>query len=116
MRLLNKFLIVLCSLLVLTSCTKPEPEIITKTEYVDKEIPAVARPTPVSLTTPKFYVVTQDNYTAFIQEFNKVNGTDVFVALSVKDYENLSINITELKRYIEQQKQIIVYYEQQVKE
>jgi hypothetical protein len=32
----------------------------------------------------------------------------------VKDYENLSKNFAELRRYIEQQKQIIVYYEKAV--
>jgi hypothetical protein len=33
------------------------------------------------------------------------------VAFSVKDYENLSLNIAELRRYIGQQKEIIIYYE-----
>jgi len=32
----------------------------------------------------------------------------------VKDYENLSLNFAELRRYIEQQKQIIVYYEKAI--
>jgi len=36
----------------------------------------------------------------------------VYVALSVKDYENIGLNFAELKRYIEQQKQIIIYYEE----
>ena len=43
-------------------------------------------------------------------QFQK-NGADAYIALSVKDYENLSLNFSELRRYIEQQKQIIVYYE-----
>ena len=34
---------------------------------------------------------------------------------SVKDYENLSKNFAELRRYIDQQKQIILYYEEAVK-
>ena len=33
----------------------------------------------------------------------------------MKDYENLSLNFAELRRYIEQQKQIIVYYEEAIK-
>ena len=47
----------------------------------------------------------------FILDFEKKNGADAYIALSVKDYENLSLNFSELRRYIEQQKQIIVYYE-----
>ena len=38
-----------------------------------------------------------------------------YVAISVKDYENLAINIAELRRYIEQQTEIILYYENAVK-
>jgi len=33
----------------------------------------------------------------------------------MKDYENLAINIADLRRYIEQQTEIIVYYENAVK-
>jgi len=38
-----------------------------------------------------------------------------FVALSVKDYENLALNVSELRRFINQQKEIIVYYEEAMK-
>jgi len=34
----------------------------------------------------------------------------------MKDYENLALNISELKRYINQQGEIIVYYEKAVTE
>jgi hypothetical protein len=34
--------------------------------------------------------------------------------MTVKGYENLSINLQELRRYILQQKQIILYYEKSV--
>jgi len=33
----------------------------------------------------------------------------------MKDYENLAINIAEIRRYLNQQKEIIVYYEKAVK-
>ena len=41
-------------------------------------------------------------------------GDFVFFAISVPDYENLSLNMSELKRYIDQQKTIIVYYEKSI--
>ena len=34
--------------------------------------------------------------------------------MSVRDYETLALNMAEIKRYIEQQKQIIIYYERAV--
>ena len=54
------------------------------------------------------------NYADFIKDYEKKNGADSYIAISVKDYENLALNFAELRRYIEQQKQIIVYYEQAV--
>jgi hypothetical protein len=40
----------------------------------------------------------------------------VFFAISVPHYENLSLNLAELRRYIEAQQGIIVYYETRVQE
>tara|TARA_A100001011_G_scaffold392534_1_gene480340 strand:+ start:881 stop:1078 length:198 start_codon:yes stop_codon:yes gene_type:complete len=56
--------------------------------------------------------VSKLNYAQFVKDYEKKNGADSYIALSVKDYENLALNFAELRRYIEQQKQIIVYYEQ----
>ena len=63
----------------------------------------------------KIYVVTEENYEEFVKEFQAKNGKTAWIAISVKDYENLSLNFAELRRYIEQQKEIIVYYEEAVK-
>jgi len=32
----------------------------------------------------------------------------------VRDYETLALNMAEIKRYIDQQKQLIIYYEKAV--
>ena len=41
----------------------------------------------------KVYVVSpSENFEQFMEEFKKKNGTDSYVAISVKDYENLSKN------------------------
>jgi len=63
----------------------------------------------------KIYVVNEDNFEEFKEEFYSKNGKTAWIAISVKDYENLSLNFAELRRYIEQQKEIIVYYEEAVK-
>ena len=81
---------------------------------VKTEVPLVARPKQVQLNDIKIYVVSEVNYAEFVKEYTKKNGADSYIALSVKDYENLSLNFAELMRYIEQQKQIIVYYEDAV--
>ena len=49
-----------------------------------------------------------------MEEFTAEHGELAYVVLSMKDYENLAINIADLRRYIEQQTEIIVYYENAV--
>ncbi len=80
------------------------------------DIPLATRPKPVKLAKGELYVVTKDNYDEFVAEFEKKNGSLVYIAISIKDYENLSINIAELRRYINQQKEVIVYYETAIQE
>ena len=80
--------------LLLSSCgylRKPEKEIVVQTVEVQKVIPVPPRPKPIDMTDVKFYVV------------------------SVHDYENLALNMSELFRYIKQQKEIVIYYEEAVK-
>jgi len=62
----------------------------------------------------KFYVVTSENFEDFKKRYEKDNGNFLFYALSVRDYETLAINMAEIKRYIQQQKEIIIYYEKAV--
>jgi len=110
-----KYLIVLCAALVLASCAQPEPQTVVQTQYIEKNITIVPRPEAVNLTAPQFYVVNAKNFNEFIERFSVEHGSKTFIVLSVKDYENLSLSVAELKRYIEQQNEIIVYYEEQVK-
>ena len=69
----------------------------------------------MNLNRVKIYVVNEDNFEEFKEQFYAKNGKTAWIAISVKDYENLSLNFAELRRYIEQQKEIIVYYEEAVK-
>ena len=94
---------------------RPEPKIVTVTNTVKTTVPVVTHPKQVQLNDVKIYVVSKENYDEFVKEFESKNGSDAYIAISVKDYENLSLNFAELRRYMEQQKQIIVYYENAVK-
>jgi len=80
------------------------------------QIPTVARPKPLQLNDTRVFVVTKDNFEEFKKEFTELYGDLAFVALSMKDYENLALNIADIKRYLEQQKEIILYYEKAVTE
>ena len=85
-----------------------------RTVEVERKIPTQPRPRPVKLSDIHFYVVTEDTFPAFKVRFEKENGDLLFYAISVRDYETLALNMAELKRFLEQQKQIIIYYEKAV--
>ena len=113
---LKPLLAVMAILLFLTGCSSfREPEVKVVTQIEKTTVPTVARPKPIDLVDTRVYVVTKDNYESFVKEFTAEHGELAYVVLSMKDYENLAINIADLRRYIEQQTEIIVYYEEAVK-
>ena len=114
MRLIAYGLVLLTSLTLMGCSLLPEPKVVIVTKTVRTLVPIVARPKQVQLNDIKIYVVAKVNYKEFVAAYAKKNGADSYIALSVKDYENLALNFAELRRYIEQQKQIIVYYEKAV--
>lgn len=106
-------LLALSTLLLLVACGTRETPLEVTTEPVRLEIAQPAKPRPVDLADVKFRVVTADTLDAFIAELSKLQENDnpVFIAISVKDYQALSLNLAELRRYIDQQNSIIVYYQ-----
>ena len=85
-----------------------------KTIKVERKIPTQTRPKSISLNDIYFYVVTDRNFEEFKKKFEKENGDLVFYAVSVRDYETLALNMAEIKRYIQQQQELIVYYEKAI--
>lgn len=85
------------------------------TQTVKVTVPIATRPKPIDLVDTRVYVVNEANLEKFIEDFKAENGDLAFVALSVKDYENLALNVAELRRFINQQQEIIIYYEEAMK-
>ena len=81
---------------------------------MDRVIPTQNRPRQLDLNDITWFVVTDQNFAEFKKRYTKQNGSFLFYAISVRDYETLALNMAEIKRYIEQQKQIIIYYEKAV--
>ena len=105
--------------LVLSSCSSwPKlTQIEVQTVEVERRIPTQNRPQPITMNKGmKWWVVTEENFQEFKKKFEEENG-DPLVAyvLSVRDYETLALNMAEIKRYIQQQKEIIIYYEEAAK-
>jgi hypothetical protein len=104
-------------LLLSTGCSllsKPEEVVVTRTVIQAPNIPLQPQPRPINMVDIKWYTVTTDNIDEFEKNFENDNGDLVFFAISVPHYQNLSLNLAEIRRYLEQQQAIIVYYEDQI--
>ncbi len=114
-----KWLLIPTIAILLSSCGQigfksPEPPVVVKTEYIERQIPIQQRPAAVQMADVQWYVVNESNLEDFLKRIKNDSGEVVFMAISPKGYENLALGIAELRRYIGQQKQIIVYYEEQL--
>ena len=90
----------LLTTLLSSGCASVEPQVVLKTDYVVKDIPIQPHPKPLNLHRVKWYAVTPENMEEFLQRFEEESGITVFFAVSVPDYENMSLNVAELRRYI----------------
>tara|TARA_B110001454_G_C12722456_1_gene435370 strand:- start:5440 stop:5688 length:249 start_codon:yes stop_codon:yes gene_type:complete len=67
-------------------------------------------PREIDLTDPKWFAVTAANLDQFLAEITEQEGEIIFLAMSVPDYEVMAGNMQELKRYITEMKDVVVYY------
>lgn len=75
------------------------------------EIPQPLLPREVDLKEPYWYVVSDKNIDEFLERVSKEQaGQVVFFAMSVQDYELMAYNMQELRRYIRELKEVVVYY------
>ena len=62
----------------------------------------------------QWFVINEDNLEESIERIKEAGGVAAFMAITPKGYENLSLAIADIRRYILQQKEIIAYYETQI--
>ena len=69
-------------------------------------------PREINLGVPQWIVVTPDNWEDQLSRIEKQEGEILFLAMTVPDYEVMSVNMKELKRYITELKDVVVYYKE----
>ena len=67
-------------------------------------------PREINLSEPYWFVVSDLNVDEFLEKVEKEQGRIVIVAMSIPDYELMAYNMQELKRYINELKEVVVYY------
>jgi len=99
-------LTMVCSCSLLPS--KRTVDIVTKP--LERNIAQPVMPREIDLKEPHWYVVSSKNIDEFLARVEKEQGQLVFFAMSVPDYELMSYNMQELKRYITELHEVVVYY------
>ena len=77
---------------------------------MQRQIVQPIMPREIDLTTPQWIVVTPNNWEDQLARIEKQEGELVFLAMTVPDYEVMSLNMKELQRYITELKDVVVYY------
>ena len=114
MRVLNTLLFCLlisgCSVLS-SKPTEPEPIVKTVSVVTPLEIYQPPLPNEISLEDVQFFIITENNLEEKIAEIEAMQGASfVIFGMTPHAYENMAYNLQEIRRFIRQQKEIILYY------
>lgn len=113
-----KKVLLLMFVLILTGCS--QKEILTETVVVNKTPLNLKNPEPIKLNNINYYIITKDNANSVFDSLQKQDKELVLFAIEPTDYENLSLNILYIKKYLIEQQNIInaykEYYEKSEKE
>lgn len=89
----------------------PPQQVKVITETVTLEIYQPPLPQEIRMENVEFFVLTEKNFEEKKAEIEKMLGGDfVIFGMTPQAYENMAFNLQELRRYIRQQKEIILYY------
>ena len=108
--------------LTVNACSRSsEKEIVTvptvvKTPKIElPQIRIVSRPSPIKMKNSDIIVVTESNLEEVINRVKNTQGEFVLYAMTAQSFESLALNFEQIKKFIETQNQIILYYEKSVK-
>jgi|TARA_Y100000114_G_scaffold151756_1_gene169009 arginine/lysine/ornithine decarboxylase len=67
-------------------------------------------PREIDLKQPEWIAITPENLEEQLARIEKQEGELVFLAMTIPDYEIMAYNMQEIKRYITELKDVVVYY------
>lgn len=108
---LKKIAGILTPLMIASSCSLFPPKTLeVSAKPIERQIAQPILPREIDLKEPYWYVVSEKNIDEFIARVEKEQGQLVFFAMSVPDYELMAYNMQEIKRYIKDLKEVVIYY------
>ena len=77
---------------------------------IERQIVQPIMPREIDLRQPEWIAVTPENWEEQLAKIEKQEGELVFLAMTIPDYEIMAYNMQEIKRYITELKEVVVYY------
>jgi hypothetical protein len=108
--------VLLSSVIFLVACgssaeIEPVKPVEVRTLEVEKPAPVVPTVDQLRLREVKWVIITPENAEEKFAEIKR--GEVVLFALTPEGYENIALNLSDIRALIEQQKKIIVIYKSQ---
>ncbi len=98
-------------LMMVCSCSLiPTKQIEVTAKPLDRKIVQPIMPREIDLQEPKWIVITPENWEDQLAMIEEQEGELVFLAMTIPDYEVMAYNMQELKRYITELKDVVIYY------
>ena len=107
----SKSVALLIILIVACSCSLlPTKQIQVTAKPLEKKIVQPIMPREIDLKELQWIAVTPDNWEEQLARIEDKEGELVFLAMTIPDYEVMAYNMQEIKRYITELKDVVVYY------
>ena len=98
-------------LMMACSCSLlPTKQIQVSAKPIERQIVQPIMPREIDLRQPEWIAVTPENWEEQLAKIEKQEGELVFLAMTIPDYEIMAYNMQEIKRYITELKDVVVYY------
>jgi arginine/lysine/ornithine decarboxylase len=97
--------------MMVCSCSLiPTKQIEVTAKPIDRTIIQPVMPREIDLKEVRWLTITPENFEEQFKVIENQEGELVFLAMTVPDYEVMAYNMQEIKRYITELKDVVVYY------
>jgi len=99
------------TLMMGSSCSLiPTKQVEVVAKPMERQIVQPIMPREIDLKEVRWLTITPENFQEQFKVIEEQEGELVFLAMTVPDYEVMAYNMQELKRYITELKDVVVYY------
>ena len=103
-------LLLMTSMMVSNCSLIPTKQVEVVAKPVERVITQPIMPREIDLKEVRWLTITPENYEEQFAIIDAQEGELVFLAMTIPDYETMAYNMQELKRYITELKDVVVYY------